>query len=426
MTGYPQVNFNPYNMYQNWSYGYQYPVFRGVQNLPQPVNIPQPNVNLQTPPDTVSFKATEHIQPKPKKEGLSTGAKWGLGALALAGIGTAVYFATRGKVGAKQAQQLAEHIEFKPAKTVEEALEFGKKNLGLNYKGFSNKDIETLNWVNEGIVNVSNKMKGKTKLPKTISYEYIDDLTLLEVNRGGNLLKINKTVFGDIDATINNYLNSGEYWVSTKGGQLSFPDIYSEHNMEEVLKSIRRFRNNEYSFVEKVELFENLQGINAETNSLLSNPINRLKSFLSNAEIKDRMVKLNLETDINKIMKMSPDEQENLLLSCINKANVKIKYKPTSRFKTIYHEFGHLNDPNISGRACVKAFYDSNKETYPEELTEWFNNTHNLKVSGEVSSYATENPAEFIAETFAGLAEGKAYSDDVMALYKKYGGPALT
>ena len=92
----------------------------------------------------------------------------------------------------------------------------------------------------------------------------------------------------------------------------------------------------------------------------------------------------------------------------------------------LYHEFGHLNDPNISSRACVKAFYDSNKETYPKELTEWFNNTHNLKVSGEVSSYATENPAEFIAETFAGLVQGKKFSDDVMALYKKYGGPLLS
>ena len=55
MTGYPQVNFNPYNMYQNWGYGYQYPAFRGVQNVPQPVNVPQPNVNLQAPSDTVSF-----------------------------------------------------------------------------------------------------------------------------------------------------------------------------------------------------------------------------------------------------------------------------------------------------------------------------------------------------------------------------------
>ena len=79
MTGYPQVNFNPYSMYQNWGYGYQYPVFRGVQNVPQPVSVPQPNVNLQTPPDTVSFKTAEHIQPKPKKEGLSTRAKWAIG-----------------------------------------------------------------------------------------------------------------------------------------------------------------------------------------------------------------------------------------------------------------------------------------------------------------------------------------------------------
>ena len=79
MTGYPQIGFNPYSMYQNWGYGYQYPAFRGVQNVPQSVSFPQPNVNLQTPPDTVSFKATEHIQTKPKKEGLSTGAKWAIG-----------------------------------------------------------------------------------------------------------------------------------------------------------------------------------------------------------------------------------------------------------------------------------------------------------------------------------------------------------
>ena len=70
MTGYPQISFNPYSMYQNWGYGYQYPAFRGVQNQPQPVSVPQPNVNLQTPPDTVSFKATEHIQTKPKPEPL--------------------------------------------------------------------------------------------------------------------------------------------------------------------------------------------------------------------------------------------------------------------------------------------------------------------------------------------------------------------
>jgi len=79
MTSYSQTGFNPYNMYQNWGYGYQYPAFRGVQNSPQAVSVPQPNVNLQTPPDTVSSRATEYIQTKHKKEGLSTGAKWVIG-----------------------------------------------------------------------------------------------------------------------------------------------------------------------------------------------------------------------------------------------------------------------------------------------------------------------------------------------------------
>ena len=50
-----------------------------------------------------------------------------------------------------------------------------KFQISLNSIIISDKDIETLNWVNEGFVNISNKMKGKTKLPKTISYEHIDD-----------------------------------------------------------------------------------------------------------------------------------------------------------------------------------------------------------------------------------------------------------
>ena len=51
--------------------------------------------------------ATDTLQIKSKKEGLSTGAKWGLGALALAGVGTAIYFATRcrGKINLNASQE---------------------------------------------------------------------------------------------------------------------------------------------------------------------------------------------------------------------------------------------------------------------------------------------------------------------------------
>jgi len=110
MTGYPRVNFHPYNMYKNWSYGYQDPAFKGVQNQLQPVNVPQPNVSLQTPPATVNFKPAEHIQTKPEKESLSTGAKWaiGLGLTALAGIG--IYMATKGKLNTNQEAKIKKLI----------------------------------------------------------------------------------------------------------------------------------------------------------------------------------------------------------------------------------------------------------------------------------------------------------------------------
>lgn len=111
MYDYSQMNYYPYNMYQNGGYGYQYPVFgKGLNNnltlntpqfdvnmyqnygyryqypmhinTPQSnqlVSTPQQNLNVQNLPNTVNFKASEQIQAKSQKEGLSTGAKWAIG-----------------------------------------------------------------------------------------------------------------------------------------------------------------------------------------------------------------------------------------------------------------------------------------------------------------------------------------------------------
>jgi hypothetical protein len=47
------------------------------------------------------------------------------------------------------------------------------------------------------------------------------------------------------------------------------------------------------------------------------------------------------------------------------------------------------------------------------------------KIAGRVSRYAQQQPAEFVAETFAGMAAGKTYDKDVMELYWKLRGPTL-
>ena len=67
MSDYPSINFNPYNMYNDWSYNYNYSAFRGVQNSSTPFDS-QSNVNLQNPTDTMSFRATEHIKTKQKND----------------------------------------------------------------------------------------------------------------------------------------------------------------------------------------------------------------------------------------------------------------------------------------------------------------------------------------------------------------------
>ena len=107
------------------------PAFRGVESNLLPAQATQP---LSYPPDTVEISATNKVK---KQKGLSSGAKWGLGGLALADVATLAYVLSKGKVGAKQTQQIVEQVEFKHAKTIEEG-----KNFGDMYKLFYEEVIE--------------------------------------------------------------------------------------------------------------------------------------------------------------------------------------------------------------------------------------------------------------------------------------------
>lgn len=112
-------------------------------------------------PDTVELSTN-------KKQGLSNGAKIGIGASVLVGLGVLAYALTRGKAGSKQVQQLAEHIEFKPATTMDEAVKFAKEHLGVTLKLEDN--LTAANFVNELLTNLNNKMKGKSVLPRKVIF----------------------------------------------------------------------------------------------------------------------------------------------------------------------------------------------------------------------------------------------------------------
>ena len=386
MTGYPQIGFNPYNMYQNWGYGYQYPAFLGVQNLPQPASVPQPNVNLQTPPDTVSFKATEHIQTKPKKEGLSTGAKWGLGALALAGVGTAVYFATRGKVGAKQAQTLAEHIEFKPAKTVEEAKKFAQEKLDVMYYEELGKfeDVGMLNFINEWMVKTHNNPKfGKNSYPRVV---YNDDCRGALMSMSSNSIIIDGIDYG---------YGLG---INLKKFKELEPQALRQHNID--LGIIKKMADGKYNITKP-------QLDNKYTRRLVKN---------LNADT------LSFEDKMQLILDLQAYKNRKVVDGVMN-----IRVRKVHNY--INHEQGHLLHSKICDNyqqmSKVEEFASRGQEV--SEITkEFINNKEIQATAGKVSDYAKESPLEFVAETFAGLRDGIKFPDDVMALYKKYGGPVLT
>lgn len=96
------------------------------------------------------------------------------------------------------AKKSAPHIDFTPAGTIEEGLKFGRKNLGIKkYEGFNDEDLDVLNWINEGLVNVNNMSEGSAVMPARISYIEWKALAGAGMTLKGRLI-INKSVMNYI------------------------------------------------------------------------------------------------------------------------------------------------------------------------------------------------------------------------------------
>mgnify|MGYP007025928192 FL=1 len=131
----------------------------------------QPQPELSNPVDTVEISGIN--SPKKSKEKRSTAAKIGIAALGLIGGFTAI-----GICGLKhqtnkltklynekmQLVNLAEHIDFKEAKTVEEGIKFAKDVLKIG-EVEGNFTLDAINYANRGLVEISNANKGHLFMP---------------------------------------------------------------------------------------------------------------------------------------------------------------------------------------------------------------------------------------------------------------------
>lgn len=318
-------------------------------------------------PDTVEINGK-------KKTRMSNGAKIGIGAL---GIATIVIGIVARKT--KQLKQVAEHIDFKEAKSIEEAIKWGKENLGItNYEKYDN--LEVLNWINKGITDIQNKIPLKERLFKKIKFESAGINGFQARCDCGKELVFNKDILINIDNLFSKDIY--DYKLIMSAPNKSYKNINSIKQIEKIIQNYEK--NNHLSWNEKIKFHEYMRKI---------------------WFIDDKSVNLSLK------------EIEHLLNS-VNPHYI------------ISHEAGHVLHRRNVGE---KIFGEMGKIKEIEEwgaknkaITEEFLNTKSIQeTAGKVSLYAKESPLEFVAETFAQILEGRKFSDEVMALYKKYNGPSI-
>lgn len=297
-------------------------------------------IDLNYPADSISFGNNEGVQKGNK--GKFNWLKAGIISIIAIGIGILAYVLTKGKIGTKQVKQLAEHIDFKEAASVEEAMNFGKTHLGINeYKGFEKNDLEIINWINEGFVKVSNKLKGKAVMPEIVEYKAIETEGFLQsASANKRVYTVNKNIYGNIDKEIKEYLDMILSVDEKKHVTIAVTNCNQE-NLKNIVNQISAYYKGEINtFKKKVKL------------------LNNLHEYTSSID-------------------------------------TKTLYEPVSEFSTNSHECGHLLDEylrkharNAVDKDMAELISYRAKENQAECLAEWFRKyMEGIKVAPEATEY---------------------------------------
>jgi len=178
-------------------------------------------------------------------------------------------------------------------------------------------------------------------------------------------------------------------------------NLKSANWINEGLVKINNFAKGKSTMPQKV-IFKNIHNVAGEEG------VGGYSKFRNTLYINNKYFE-NLSKEIGRDIEIS---EYNFLL---NKTNPK---SACSKFSIIFHELGHANHfmrkktyKMVLNNSITKEFI-SNKGT--QKIIEQF--------FGK-DAYASESPAEFIAETFANMVTGNKIPDNIMQLYKKYEGP---
>lgn len=417
------------------------------------------NISMPQSPTSKStlerIPASDSASLSANKKTISTEKKVGIGVAIAAVIGGAVAFAVSRGRNTKSVEngikQLAEHIEFAPAKTVEEAVQFGKQKLGIKEYDKELKDIDILNWVNEGLTEVNNTTKGKAKMPELIvdcgtfkgqlpenhfaavpSFNtellYNDVLNIHQKQ----LQKIDDTISEELEFACKTNMLKKVDDINYKISNL-FNNGQSSKDLIQLITDYEK-EGKKFNFKQKMKLYDSLIQINDANTSINRTPINIIKQILKNEPVAELFKKNNKFYAISELEKMPKEQQTQILIDMLNEGNFVFDYSKGDSLRIIKHEMGHLQHIKTIGKAQFgkmnapkirKDKFGNEVEIVPELTKEFINNPQKLQIAGSVSEYAQENPVEFVAETYSHMINGKSFSDDVMNLYEKYNGPKV-
>ncbi len=403
------------------------------QNANTKINLPS-----QKPDEFVSRPKDEN---KPEKKFSKKATVFLLSAASI--LATSIFLLKKRKISSLV--DLGENIEFKRAKTLQEAVEFGKNTLKIDkYRGFTEDDLDVLNWFNEGIVNTSKRMKGKMRVPKVVQYAACEGETIASaIPYSGKIglfsgeFRLNKNIFSNLDDSIKKSIdvciNDAQIVERDKKGLLkcteSLGGMFSSKEANEIVSLLNDFeQGKKLSFNEKVRLYNLANSFAYLPGKTLDAPFIYAKKILSNKTIQEVFKKDKREEFLKSFEGKTNKEQFKKLMKLVaaieKKTGIKIKFAPSiySEFQTIYHEMGHLQDM-VRRTRTIYDYKDASK--YPKELLQWLNDDKNLQVATSVSPYASSGPGEFIAETFAEIIEKGSTSDEAMKLYEKLDGPKI-
>ncbi|MBQ7126593.1 hypothetical protein IJO12_05860 [bacterium] len=434
------------------------PNFRGETPYPD-TKTSGVSLSNPLPADTVSFKANEETVATKEKKGLSKGAKWGIGIGTVALTGVGLFFALRKNLKNVtkieeffdkniKLSNLPEKIEYKEAKTVDEAIEFTKKTFGIKHIIGKKQDItlDAMNYINEGLTNVANANKGKIFIPTFIDFDRkmsentLAGIYLLPQCYHFGTLSINPSFFNKEKLAKNIIFDLK--MVSPRNFPVKYNTSPKYNELFNKAKSdINSLTTSElrYIFDVQQEFFQ--KGVSIEKSDTTA----ALKIFKT--ELENANIKFDID-EINKIKdkKLRFEKVSNILKEYQDKTGKTLTCNiDVSPHETLYHEIGHAMDLAKNYKTYIKEFTETRQDHFvsifnsdmmklfkenPEKFKlkypkafEFLTNQDVQSTANSLRFYSATGIGDFIADVYAKMIAGEKLSDDVLALYKKYNGP---